>query len=397
MRFIHLRRRSGAAAAAIMMTAVLLAPACDKGPEPPVSLVKAEGLQAPAPRPAAPAQVETVGQTPRPVAAEPTAPAPTPRELTAADRARLAGAPLAELAFVPDDVEAVLRVDLTTLVARARASDGLKTLDFILRAQQPAAWEALHASGIVVGRDITTLYLVVGPHARAQDSVLVAAMGRFDTGKLAEVLRKKGSPVVEPAPAPAGGFAALFTWKPSGGVVLGATEQPEAQFGAAAVALSQGTILLGTPDLVRRALATRSGQGKDVRASALTHDLLAVDTSATAWGVAREPGPAAGTAGGAAPDGYLADVLAGFRAGRLEATLATPGTVLPPEADGVVVLHAEFASAAAAEGFRGKLVELLGVAAMLGERSPLSATVRRLRQTATITVKGALLSATASL
>src|SRR5262249_45348789 len=55
----------------------------------------------------------------------------------------------AELAFVPADVEAVVRVDLAQVAARSSdPAQSLKAIDFVLRAQQPAVWQVLHAAGI---------------------------------------------------------------------------------------------------------------------------------------------------------------------------------------------------------------------------------------------------------
>src|SRR5688572_28669703 len=76
----------------------------------------------------------------------------------AAAAAAAAPAPLAprlaamgELSFVPADVEALVRVDLADVAKRSPdPAQSLKTFDFLLRAQQPVAWQVLSGAGITV-------------------------------------------------------------------------------------------------------------------------------------------------------------------------------------------------------------------------------------------------------
>jgi hypothetical protein len=295
---------------------------------------------------------------------------------------RLTSGKLAELVFVPGDAEALVRVDLADVAARsARPDDSLKAFDFLLRAQQPAAWQVLQAAGIAVGRELTTLYLVLGAPVEAAPSFLVAALGPFDAAaaqRLGDAL-KKGGAAVEAGPG-----ANLYSWKrPSGGAV-GAHEPPPRTpaFGVAAVGIAPGLLVFGAPALVRRALEVRAGQGADVRHGALARDLLAVDSAATVWGAAR-PGARA----------YLPTVMPGLVGGHFSTALAAPGKDL----DGMFLLRAEFASPAEARGFQKELQQLLAAADMLGGSTPLGATFTAMRKNAKVAVEGQTVVASASL
>ena len=312
------------------------------------------------------------------------APAPSPKRLVPP---KLAAAPLSELAFVPADVEAVVRVDLAQVGSRSEhPAESLKTLDFLIHAQQPAAWQVLHDSGITVGREIATMYLVVGPKGNA-DATLVAGLGRFDAGRLGVGLRRSGA-TVEPAPAPPGQTAALFTWKhPSAGAV-GALEQPPSAAHPAAVAVGLGAdlVVFGPPALVRRAMAARAGAEIDVRTSPLADELLAVDATATVWGVAL-PAP------GKDDKAWLPTIVPGVRRARFQAALASPG----PDIDGLFTLRAEFGSHDQATAFGDKLRQVLQTVALLGERSPLGSGFAKLKNGAIVKIDENVVIASAAL
>jgi hypothetical protein len=279
----------------------------------------------------------------------------------------------AELSFVPGDVEAVIRVDLAAIsVGTARPAESLRTIDFILRAQQPAAWEVLHGAGIAAGKDLTTLYLVV-----ADDALLVAGLGPFDSARLGAALRRT-HPTVEPGPAPAGQTTALMSWPP---------DRSAASHEPAAVGLGDRIVLFGTPALVRRALAARAGLVPDVRTSALAKEIAALDLSATIWGAALPLGGASGV---------FPRALPGFQRARLQADLASPGTD-PAGADGVVTLRAEFGTASQASAFGADLRSLLATVALLGERSPLGASFAKLKDAAVVKVEAAIVTLAATL
>src|SRR5262249_7817141 len=231
-----------------------------------------------------------------------------------------------DLAFIPADAEAVVRVDLAQVGARSPAPQkSLKTLDFLLHAQQPAAWQVLHAAGITPGRELATVYLVA-----AKDAILLAGLGAFDQARLADALKKAGG-----APEPVPG-ALLFRWR-------GAKDQ--------LAGLSDGIVLLGDPDLVRLALAVRSGRGPDVRKAPLAAELGAVDPAATVGGAAL-PGH----------EGSLAGLLPGCTRAHFHAALAAAG----PGPDGLLALRAEFGSPEQAKAFAKELRSIFDTVSMLG-------------------------------
>ena len=304
--------------------------------------------------------------------------------------AKLQGAPLDELAFVPSDVEAVVRVDLAQVGARSEhPAESLRTLDFLLRAQQPAAWQLLHQAGITVGKELSALYLVIGPPGMGSDAYLIVGLGRFDTARLGSALRGTDA-TVEPGPAPLGQTSAFFTWKhPSAGAV-GALEQPAAEsqdsrLGDAAVGLGDGILLFGPALLVRRALGSRAGIESDVRTGPLADEILAVDATATVWGVA-QPGVPANRA-------WLATAVPGVKRGHFQAALASPG----PDIDGLFTLRAEFASHDQAIAFGDRLRQLLQTIALLGEHSPLGRGFAKLKNGAVVKLEDDVVVASGAL
>lgn len=305
-------------------------------------------------------------------AAPAAAPAPPPLD------PRLTAGKLADLTFVPAGVEALVCVDLADVAARSPApAESLKTFDFLLRAQQPAAWQVLSGAGISAGKELATLYLVLG----GADSFLVAGVGPFDAAaaqRLGDALKKSGA-AVEAVPG-----ANLYTWQRHSGGAVGATEPPPSSpaFGAAAVGVAPGLLVFGAPPLVKRALEVRAGKGDDVRHGALARELLAVDSAATVWGAAR-PGAQA----------YLPTVMPGLVGGHFSTALAAPGKDL----DGIFLLRAEFATPDHAQGFRKELVELLATADLMGGSTPLGATFSAMRKNARVTVEGQTVVASASL
>lgn len=364
---------------------ILVTAACGRKAAPALE-TKGQSLE----KPAAVAVPVTVPPEPVPVAA----PAPASTSASASDSAapthkrllppKLTLSPLSELAFVPADVEAVVRVDLAQVGARSEhPAESLKTLDFLLHAQQPAAWQVLHDSGITVGKEIATMYLVVGPKDTA-DATLVVGLGKFDAERLGVSLRRSGA-TVEPAPAPHGETAALFTWKHPSGGSAGALEQPPsaAHPPAAAVGLGAGVVVFGPPALVRRAMSARAGSEIDVRTSPLAAELLAVDATATVWGVALP----------AADKSWLPTMVPGVRRARFQAALASPG----PDIDGLFTLRAEFGSHDEATAFGDKLRQVLQTVALLGERSPLGSGFAKLKNGAIVKIDENVVIASAAL
>ncbi len=306
--------------------------------------------------------------------------------------AALQAAPMHELSFVPLDSEAVLRVDLVKLTAGDDKS--AQALDFVLRAQQTAAWEVLRSAGIRAGRELRAIYLVVGPPIREPkasglvegDVFLIGGVGAFDRARLIESLIRSGATepkasgsIVEPAP----GGAVMFVWDSGGEKQIGAALPPGDQpFGRVALGVAEELLLLGPPELVQRALTARAGGGKDVRRSALATELLAVNPDATAWGVAAVPSTHSPSAPSAAS--YLRKVWPGLVRGRFSTTIAHGTGAREPEASGLtngaVELRVEFASAEEAEQFSAEVRRTLNQINVLADNSPVGATLTRLRE-----------------
>jgi hypothetical protein len=298
--------------------------------------------------------------------------------------AALRGAPLDELAVVPAGVEAVVRVDLAQVGARSpHPDDSLRTLDFLLRAQQPVVWRIFHEAGITVGREITAAYFVMGADGAERDATMLVGVGAFDAARLGQKLRRTEARV-EPAPAPAGQTAAIFLWKRPSPAAAGATEQPDpARLEDTAAGVGDGVVVFGPPDLVRRALLARAGVGADVRTGPLAEELLATDTGATVWGVAR-----AGAA-----KAWLPTLVPGVKRARFQAALAEPG----PDIDGLFTLRAEFESRDQAVACAAQLGNLLKTIGVLGGRSPIGHGFAKLKNGADVKVDGAVLIAAAAL
>jgi hypothetical protein len=236
-------------------------------------------------------------------------------------------------------------------------------LDFVLRAQQTAAWEVLRTAGIRAGRELRAIYLVVGPRGRQGDAFLIGGVGQFDRARLIESLTKTGASV---EPAPGGG--AMFIWNSGGEKQVGAALPPgDEPLGRVALGVAEELLLLGPPELVQRALTARAGGGKDVRRSPLASELLAVDPHASAWGVALTPSPAA----------YLREVWPGLARGRFSTTIAHG---IGADSPGVVEVHVEFATPEDAERFSSQVRQALSQISVLADSSPVGATLARLRE-----------------
>jgi hypothetical protein len=296
------------------------------------------------------------------------------------DRSRLQAAPLTELSFVPADAQGVVRVDLGALAARNPGV--LKTFDFVLRAQQPKAWDVLHQAHLTAGKELAVLYLVVSP-TTIGEPYLVAGMGKFDPAPLGELLAKS-KPQVETAVGHGGSNTTIYTWSNPGAGALGATEAAdEGHTTETAIGVADGLIVCGPPLLVRASLAALRGDAKDVRTGALADELIAVDSSASAWGAAvvssvRGPSPLE---------------IPGLEHGHFSAALANPG----PELDGILELSADFTSPADAQSFADKLGQIIQMMATVSARSPLGPMFDKLHAGAHIKVEGARVTASSTL
>lgn len=300
-----------------------------------------------------------------------TAPPASLDELSSAERTALQATKYQELGFVPQDAEAVVRVDLKAL-ARADGRSP-EMLDFLLRAQQPAAHDFLAQAGVRVADELRAIYLVVGPGrtAGAAEPFLLGGVGDLSATRVSEALVRAGG-VAERGP----GDAAIFVFSEGAGAKIGAHEPDRnVRVGAKAVGVAPGLILVGPPALVRRALAVRAGAERDVRESRLGREILAVATGALAWGVGR----------GDAADGVVAALAPGLRVGRFSAGLA-------PVA---LELRARFDTETQAESFRSKLEGLLGAAAAMAAGTQVGEAVAALRDGTRFRVEGTVVEASA--
>ena len=293
-------------------------------------------------------------------------------------RARLTAAPFTELSFVPADAEALVRVDLRVLATRDQGTQ--KMLDFLLQAQQPTAWKLLGDAGVHAGQELRAVYLVVGPRGRAQpaQSMLVAGVGDIDVAR-ARAAFGGGGGVAEVAP----GGATIFVW-PHARVALGigatipdekppATEEDQL-LEQSAIGVAEGLILFGPPTLVRRALAVRAGEGKDVRVGELASEIAELDGTTAAWGVARQD-----------EDGLMRALAPGLRAGRFHLALAEVGK-------GELRLRAEFGGSEDAQAFANQLETMIGAAAMLTKKTPMGDTLGHMRDESPVRVDGRVVS-----
>jgi hypothetical protein len=293
-------------------------------------------------------------------------------------RARLTGAPFTELSFVPADAEAVLRVDLATLAKRDGETQ--KMLDFLLQAQQPMAWKLLGDAGVHAGQELRAVYLIVGPRGRAApaQSMLVAGVGQIDPEK-ARAAFGGGGGTAEVAP----GGATIFVWSHARVALgIGATI-PDEKIPAtdedqlleqSAIGVADGLILFGPPTLVRRALAVRAGEGKDVRVGELATELAELDGTTAAWGVARQD-----------EDGLMRALAPGLRSGRFHLALAEVGK-------GELRLRAEFGGQEDAQAFGNQLETMIGAAALLTRKTPMGDTLGRMRDESPVRVDGRVVS-----
>ncbi len=301
------------------------------------------------------------------------------------DRGRLNTAPLTELAFVPQDAQAVVRVDLGALATRT--PQVVKTFDFVLRAQQPGAWQVLHQAGLTAGKEISILYLVVSPTAIGEP-YLVAGMGHFDTTQLGDILRRSNPQIETAVASPGSGSTGtpmtttIYTWTNPGSAALGATEAADEGHDAqAAIGIADGFIVCVRS--ASRAFPCRLRAGRRAivrRVSALADELVAVDTSASAWGAAavKIPSPLE---------------ISGLEHGHFSTTLASPG----PDLDGILELSADFASEPDAQAFAAKLEQILAMVATVSGSSPLGPVFAKLHSAAHIHVEGARVTASSVL
>jgi hypothetical protein len=300
------------------------------------------------------------------------------------DPATLARPPWSELGFVPADAEAVVRVDLAAL---AGSDDHARMIAFLLRAQQPAVWEFLGTAGIEIGKDLRAMYLVLGARRTTTANTgafLLAGVGTVSSDRVGLALRHAGG---QAEPAQQG--SALYVWHKAARDRVGAAE-PQQGTGDmdAAIGVAEGLLLLGTPDLVRRALAVRAGESQGVvsdgKGNALAREIAAMDLGGVAWGVAHSK----------EDDAYLSSVAPGLRRARFHAPRAPAleGQGQPP-----IELRVEFAQPGQADVFRGRLGALLASAAALAVNTPLGTFLAKVKDGATIRVEGAVVTATATL
>jgi hypothetical protein len=286
-----------------------------------------------------------------------------PDALTLVEQARLEQAPYLELAFVPADAEALVRVDLGALLAAEERA--ARMLEFLLRAQQPAVHEFLGAAGVRPGQELAALYLIVGPRARQEGAFLLAAVGRFETRRILDALARTGGRSERAA-----GDGHVHVWTDGDDARVGAHEPPPRhEVGEAAMGVGEGLLLFGPPHLVRRALAVRAGEGKDVRRSALGKELLTLDFGSVAWGVARGDGTHA----------WAAELAPGLVKARF---VARRGAAIPAAGDAThaVELHAEFRSPGEAEAFRRALGTWLETAAAMSSATQVGGAALRLKE-----------------
>jgi hypothetical protein len=265
----------------------------------------------------------------------------------------------AELAFVPADAEAVLRVDLAALAARDPESETM--LDFLLQAQQPNAWRFLRDAGVRLGRELSAVYLVVGAGGADHPAILLAGVGEIDAARARVVFAGAGG-TVEQLP----GDVTMYSWtaeQVAKGVHSHVPRGPGARGEAQALGVAQGLLILGPPALVRASLVRRHERGADVRRGPLADEMRHLAARATAWGVARRDAR-----------GVLGQLAAGLDRGRFHLTMSAHGK-------GALELRAEFASADAASTFAAQLKSAMAAGALLARKTPVGETLAALRDT----------------
>jgi hypothetical protein len=295
--------------------------------------------------------------------------------LTDTQRGRLKGAPLAELSFVPAEVEGLVRVDLGSLAERDEQT--AQALLFTFKAQQPAAAEILERGNLRIGRELRVLYFVVGA---AKDDLLIAGVGDFEPTALAEELGRRGERGLPQL------GAQVFHWPAPEVGRYGATDlgpvETTPELGPTSIALAPGLILVGKPAMVTAALEARAQKRKDVRTTPpLVRELLAVDVSAAVWGVGQA----------SSAESWLPRLAPGAQRVRFHGALVDRGS-------GTLHLEAHFGNPEQATAFAKQLAGLLRmVAAIAPASSPLGKTLARVKQTAKIDVEDRTVRAVAAL
>src|SRR5262249_38411868 len=115
----------------------------------------------------------------------------------------------------------------------------------------------------------------------------------------------------------------------------------------------------------------------------LGSEMLAIDPTATVWGVAL-PGPSRA---------WLPTAVPGIRRARFQAALASPG----PDIDRLFTLRAEFRSHDAAAAFADKRRQVLSTIALLGSHSPLGAGFAKLKDGSVVKLEDTTVIASAAL
>jgi hypothetical protein len=292
--------------------------------------------------------------------------------LTETQRDRLRAEPLSELAFVPEDIEGLVRLDLGSLAERDPQT--AQALVFVLKAQQPAASEVLESAGLRVGRELRAIYFLVGAK---KDHFLVAGVGHFEPNALAEELGRRG----ERGEQRHG--ATVFHWEDPEVGRFGATDLGSPPpLGPTSLAVATNLLVVGTPALVEAALEARAQKRKDIRTrKAVVQDLLALDVSAAVWGVGHA----------SSAESFLPGMVAGVERARFHGALVDRGT-------GTVQLEAHFSSAKDATAFGKQLGDLLRTGAALAPAStPIGKTLSRMKANAKIAVEDRIVRASVSL
>ena len=267
----------------------------------------------------------------------------------------------AELTFVPAGMEVLVRLDLTGLAAQDPEAVGM--LEFLLRAQQPAAGEVMDAAGLKLGRDVRALLFAArAPAGKAEapdGDALIAVVGSFDGDVIAEhVAAKTGMP----AETADGGR--LFIWHEGAEHAFGSAEhEPGERDQPVAIGVTDGLVVLGGPRLVKDALAVRSRGGEPLGV-ALAVDVALAPAGSLAWGAARGAGVAT----------LAREVAPGLLGARFH---AAAGSTKDHRA--AIALRAEFDTVDQASAFQVRLTAFIAQAAALAGTRGLGATLAKLR------------------
>lgn len=262
----------------------------------------------------------------------------------------------AELTFVPAGMEVLARLDLAGLAAQDPEAVGM--LEFLLRAQQPAAGEVMDAAGLKLGQDVRALLFAARAAGAGDVDAIIAAVGSFDGDAIAEhVAAKTGMP----SETADGGE--LFIWHEGAEHAFGSAEhEPGERDQPVAIGVTSGLIVLGGPRLVKDALAVRSRGGEPLP-PALVLDVALAPAGSLAWGAAR----------GAGVVTLAKDVAPGLLAARFHAGAGGK------DHRAAVALRAEFATIPDATAFQARLTEVIAQAAALAGTRGLGATLAKLR------------------